>query len=137
MEDYRRLIEAVDLEDLYVLDFNSSRRITLEFPLQLKHELTIGHPDISKTEISVNATLTLDATEKSVDEADVNIEVTWRLVYSFTDLNPLELEEELVLRFINTNVPLNVWPYARSAVTAATAQMGLPPLVLETYKVFG
>ena len=47
----------------------------------------------------------------------------------------LPYDIELKQRFVERNVPVNVWPYIREIVATMTAKMGLPPLVLPTLKI--
>lgn len=139
---YKDLVKAVELEELFIVDLHSTRRVDVDFPLRLISDFSIGEPELLDSAIVVEATLDLSADARDVpsetlDDPMVQIKMTWRVVYSLTDKNPREIEAKLVQEFVKRNVPLNVWPYARAAVTSATAQMGLPPLVLETYKVYG
>lgn len=61
------------------------------------------------------------------------------LTYSVASLdmhaaNPKQ-KKEVLAYFIRRNVPMNVWPYAREFISSMTVRMGLPALVIATYKV--
>lgn len=45
-----------------------------------------------------------------------------------------DFEEEYYEKFIQNNVPINIWPYAREIVSSLTNKMGYPPLYLPLYK---
>lgn len=142
MNAYKDLVRAVELEELFIVDFRSTRRVDIDFPLRFATEFSIGEPVLSERAIAVEATLDFSADARHVpnntaDNPSVQIKISWQVVYSFADKDPRDIDEKLVQEFVQRNVPLNVWPYARAVVTTATAQMGLPPLVLETFKVFG
>lgn len=44
-----------------------------------------------------------------------------------------EYEEEIE-QFVEKNVPINAWPYVRETVSSITTRMGLPPLIIPTFK---
>jgi len=142
LEAYKELVRAVELAELYVTEFRSSRQADIEFPLRFSTALRLDEPVFAPRALIVEPVFQLSAGKDDVQAADatsalVEIKIVWRVVYSFGDKDPRDFDEALVHEFVRRNVPLNVWPYARAAVTAATAQMGLPPLVIETYKVLG
>lgn len=142
IESYKEFVRAVELEELYLAEIQSRRKKDIEFPLRLGIKLDIGQPVLSRDRLSVEATFKLvadsrDRTTEQSDDPMFQMKMIWYVVYSFADKDPSDFATEIVKEFVKRNVPLNVWPYVRAAVTAATAQMGLPPLVLETYKVFG
>ncbi|MGI6533805.1 MAG: protein-export chaperone SecB [Peptococcia bacterium] len=62
------------------------------------------------------------------------IEILFNIEYH----NPsgTELSEKDRDRFLHTNVPLNVWPYARELISSLTTRMGYPPLLILPFKVY-
>lgn len=53
------------------------------------------------------------------------------------DISKLEkfIPDQLYEDFVQNNVPVNLWPYAREAIQSGTTKMGYPPLIIRPYRV--
>lgn len=45
------------------------------------------------------------------------------------------VSKEIIDNFINSNVPVNVWPYIREIIHNATIRMGYAPLIIKPFRV--
>ncbi|GMO00749.1 hypothetical protein [Parageobacillus thermoglucosidasius] len=67
-----------------------------------------------------------------------DIEFSYILEYRLQKSNDIHLEkeglEEAIKLFVQRNVPVNIWPYARELISQLTMSMGFPPLLIGTYK---
>lgn len=80
-----------------------------------------------------------ELTSENINPEDVlfNISFVLKLKYSLEldDVKDImiELEKEINL-FIEKNVPINAWPYARETISSITTRMGFPALVIPPFK---
>lgn len=75
-----------------------------------------------------------DAQVSSQTEEPLLFQISFKLNVSYKMSEDREWEEEIIERFIKTNLPINVWPYARELVSSTSTRMGFPPLFLPLYK---
>ncbi|EOU1741768.1 protein-export chaperone SecB [Clostridium perfringens] len=69
---------------------------------------------------------------KSKDELCLTLNLKFNIKYSVKDLELFS--EEYVQKFIDKNVPINIWPYAREIISSITSRMGYPSLIISPYK---
>ncbi|MBO0961010.1 protein-export chaperone SecB [Neobacillus sp. MM2021_6] len=62
------------------------------------------------------------------------IEVELVIEYD-TSLSKQVIPDEIYNDFVQNNVPVNLWPYAREAIQSGTTRMGYPPLTIRPYRV--
>ncbi|PIH05229.1 protein-export chaperone SecB [Clostridium combesii] len=62
----------------------------------------------------------------------VNIEFTLRAIYEIEDLK--SYDQVYIAEFIDRNIPVNVWPYAREIISSLTTRIGYPALVIDPFK---
>jgi preprotein translocase subunit SecB len=87
-------------------------------------------------EIIALAEFTLEGTSAETNNSELRIHMIWQLGYSIDrQESSFEMSENLINRFIERNVAINIWPYTRELVASLTAKMSLTPLVLPTLKV--
>ena len=133
--EYRKLIEAIELEDLHVLGLRSSRAVDLTWPLKVQEEFDPGTATQVDGKIRVESTFRLEARCGEAPEPSIQIEALWLVTYSLAQEYEGPVPEEVLGDFVRRNVPVNLLPQIRSVVMTVTSQMGLPPLVLKTYKI--
>lgn len=63
----------------------------------------------------------------------LNLEFELRVIYKLDDID--KYEDEYILKFIEINLPINIWPYAREIISSMTTRIGYPVLVISPYKV--
>lgn len=66
------------------------------------------------------------------DESLVELKFELRAVYKFESIE--EYEDKYILKFIERNIPVNIWPYAREIISSITTRIGYPALVISPYK---
>lgn len=76
--------------------------------------------------------------EATIDDHEklFSIEFEMILYYSLKDINSLDDKRKLLEKFIENNVPINFWPYAREYVSDLTMRMGFPPLYIPMFKQY-
>ena len=72
---------------------------------------------------------------KIICEEKVMVELKFQLraIYKLHDI--VNYDESYILEFINRNVPVNIWPYAREIISSITTRIGYPTLVIDPYRV--
>lgn len=133
-ERYSRFIEGLDLRQIYLLSLSCSRQVDLEgerWLVDLTPEFQIVDSDKSE-EIMVEARLRANAHHQK--EQMVVVDATFMLIYH--SASETKFDDEIKEVFLKNNPPLNVWPYAREVISSMTTRMGLPPLIIEPYKVY-
>lgn len=65
-------------------------------------------------------------------EAEFTISFKYEILYYH---NNITIDDEIIKTFVNVNVPINIWPYARELVSSITTRMGYSPLILGAYKI--
>lgn len=65
-------------------------------------------------------------------EGLVNLKFELRAIYKFNSIE--DYEDDYILMFIERNVPINIWPYAREIISSITTRIGYPALVISPYK---
>jgi preprotein translocase subunit SecB len=115
--------------------------------LQVKR---LNKPGSNKLEVELEPNFRL-ATEKRKDKllamADfkVNIKdekdneiliIQAEFLLTYTYSGEISITDDIQEKFLETNVPLNSWPYGRELISSITTRMGYPALVIGTFKVF-
>lgn len=135
MEKYNDFIKNVELLDVNVEKIACDKRISYQ---ECEHGLKINmEPEFELKEIvddflRVLAVFHLVCHEEKDEKSTVfEIHTTFELLYS---IDGTEVSEEVIERFIDVNVPVNVWPYGRELISSLTTRMGFPALIIGTYK---
>ncbi|WP_251555104.1 protein-export chaperone SecB [Neobacillus muris] len=141
---YNQLIRAVDLDNIFIQSCNSQRfhhsllkSSQIDTNIQMTQRLEYYKDDFFAT----SAFFDIKAFEEDHEENLIfNIQFTFILEYRISGLNSeLYNSEELqkaLDQFVKNNVPVNVWPYGREFIAQITTRMGLPQLLIGTYKYF-
>lgn len=133
-ERYSKFIEGIDLQQIYLVSLNCNRLVELEgdsWHVDLRPGFRVVDSDKSD-EITVEARIQASAYHKK--EQMVVVDATFMLIYhSASEIN---FDDEIKEIFLKSNPPLNIWPYAREIISSMTTRMGLPPLIIEPYKVY-
>lgn len=132
---YRRLVESVELDELALLVFEHHREAEAHPPFKVSSEFTTSLEDCPDGKITALANFHLKAVSDATNSEEMLMKMVWQLIYSFSCGEDLEVDIELKQKFVERNVPVNVWPYIREIVATMTAKMGFPPLVLPTLKI--
>lgn len=139
---YNEFIRNIELSKIFLLSINCKR------PLEYSKESFPLAADIKKPRFEIakdsqkalTVIATIEVVIKPEDDAqeptegeETSITASFALEYKKT--NNVEVSDEIIDRFLNTNVPLNCWPYGREIISSITTRMGYPALILPTIKV--
>ncbi|WP_339171844.1 protein-export chaperone SecB [Anoxybacillus sp. FSL W8-1294] len=138
---YERLIQAVDLDNLYLHSINSKRYYPDPFQGNVDVDIQTGQRlEYYKDDFfAALAMFYINAHEENNPDNKVfDIEFSYILEYRLQKSNDNHLEgenlEEAIKLFVQRNVPINIWPYARELISQLTTRMGFPQLLIGTYK---
>lgn len=140
---YEELVSNVEIETINV------RRLNLESFIQPHKVKDYLHGDNS-IEVDIRDEFKLEISNDEEDtfvaigliqvsariEEDIIflVDVELAATYDTTNINGV-IHSELYEKFVNQNVPVNLWPYARELIQTGTTRMGYPPLVIRPYRV--
>jgi hypothetical protein len=153
--DYRAVARVASRSQLLSVDLRSCRADcaspATEFPVGWSDDAFVGYrarvastPDGDgkfRNEMSFLAVYKagIDFAVASLDEMgddtppDMALEVVFELAYRLAE--NAELEDGDLEQFALANSTLHAWPYWREIGQAMTTRMGIPPLVIGTYKL--
>ncbi len=154
-EKYNKLIESIELDDieLYSLEcwknknFPPKKRTSIQIGLKSNKKETY----LEQTDLNVQFGFEITAFSDEVDDPknreDIpNKEILFNIKF-ILELNyilDLDNVDDILIdykdeidRFVENNVPVNAWPYAREIISSVTTRMGFPSLVIPTYKHIG
>ncbi len=135
-DPYSKLISAVELDRIELLHLEHKRNHELHPPFTVSTDLQTSLRNYQDEEIIALAEFTLEGTSAETNNSELRIHMIWQLGYSIDrQESSFEMSENLINRFIERNVAINIWPYTRELVASLTAKMSLTPLVLPTLKV--
>lgn len=125
-------LQSIELEEMKVKRYRNNEyrgRVNVEYGIKGTEIETFGKELI----INVNfvTKTTLDNHEKS---KLFEISFTYSLLYKFFEYSAENFTEDYIDMFLEINVPINIWPYARELVSSISVKMGYPALVIGTYK---
>lgn len=138
--EYRKLIEAVELAEMYFTDLQAWRDSSIDGQLTARTQMDIRRDPVADGNHDIVARVTfllqgfLHETKDTSKEV-VKIKLEWLVRYSYQKARDFHPSNDLVEEFVQRNVPVNVWPYIRYIVSMLTIQMCLPPLILPMWKM--
>ncbi|EEL27567.1 hypothetical protein bcere0018_33630 [Bacillus cereus Rock1-15] len=154
-ESYEFFIEAVDFKKVEVVSLESrqnenfqpeGKMLDVYLDHKIKDEVVMDGVEMEvKVEFNAFAHKCQDELPNSpgkISDEDKLFEVKFvlKLLYylNLEDNKKLLIEisndQEIIDTFVNKNVPINVWPYAREIISNITMKMGFPPLMIPPYK---
>lgn len=128
---YKKFIEnmeimAINLKELKVTDVN----------LKVDRDaltVTVGYDDKgyqkNGEELEVFPCFLIEVESDSNKESAFKIEIQYSVLYHIENL--MQFGEEYIDIFLNTNVPVNIWPYGREFISSLTTKMGFQPLLIK------
>ncbi len=131
-EEYGNFIDGIELTKVYLSDAKV-RRIrtpTLDTPLSFGQE--VGKNKFNNVEGGFTSTFNLHVTllEDGNDKPFGDINVTYTAEYN----SAKKMTKDIFEIFGSYNLPLNLYPYVREYVHTTTNRMGMPTLILPTFK---
>lgn len=151
VERYARFIKDIELESVLLESVEAKRdweKFLQPNNLNVYFEPMIGPTwKVRDQSLEVLASLVVravtDSEPEGASESDpaLFIRTGFLLVYVYngegnlSDYVSAPGNEEILKAFVDKNVPVNAWPYFREMIASLTTRMGLPPLIVPTYKV--
>jgi Preprotein translocase subunit SecB. len=136
VEQYSRVVKAVELDEIRLLKVvaectpgTQPQAIDVETSFRLDKVV-----DVASGRLEAQAHLLVSGKTAASEEPMLRVELSWLVRYRLPQ--GFSTSDETGQSFLDRNVPVNIWPYAREFVSELTARMGfLPPLVLPVLKI--
>lgn len=135
IKKYNEFVKGLELEEIVLSELDSKRISEPEkghWVFDVKHDFSL----ILKSEEKLKAKAQFIVSTQNKDSGQELFSIKAVFLINYKNSSKIELTEEMEKRFINTNIPLNIWPYAREIVSSLSTRMGYPPLIIGTFKVF-
>lgn len=150
-QKYNELITKINLDKIELDSLNCKQNTDFrdtfgELDIALEHDIKSVDKDGVELRVQMGfevAAAETKGTEKTIEDLSeertlFKINFSLNLIYTFKVEDKidflLDLEEEIKV-FVDNNVPVNAWPYARETISSITTRMGLPSLVIPPYKI--
>ncbi|MDI3312679.1 MAG: protein-export chaperone SecB [Thermoanaerobacterium sp.] len=135
MEDkYKEFIKNVELLSIYLSELDCKRsndNTKFQKGININFNYSFEVEEIEEKGFNSKAIFKIIGITENVNVLEIYAE--FRALYGLKAA--LEIDKELIEKFVKVNLPLNIWPYARELISSMTIRMGLPPLILNTYKI--
>ena len=132
-EEYRRILENVRLDTLYLMDLITKYEegfISNSLNLDIKEKYKfIQNEQI----LTVYYEYKLSAKDDSFEKAALNLKVKYIVKYDI--MRDLMISKEFMDIFSDLTLSLLLWPYFRELVNNMIYRMGMPPLVLPMKRI--
>lgn len=139
---YSEFVRALDIVDVHLLHFNGTKywsKQTLPVAANVDVKFRPELQEVSAGTFKAKASFVVSATTNDTKDKVFGLEFEICLVYSVPNLNEDFAQspdgKQVLDEFINRNVPVNVWPYAREFISSMTVRMGFPAVVIGTFKI--
>ncbi|CAN5493092.1 hypothetical protein BH24DEI1_BH24DEI1_09510 [soil metagenome] len=131
-EEYREFLQGLELKQVYLSAAKIKRSRTPDFEAPLRYGHGFGKSKYGQLEDGFSASFTFHAVllEEDIEQPFGEIDVTFTAEYS----SERKMTKKIFEVFEELNLPLNLYPYVREYVHAATSRMGMPSLILPTFK---
>lgn len=133
-EKYSKLVEAVEIKQILIknLEINDVKFPKIEgskYEVKLDYKCESFERGLDSIEFYPNFNIRIEY------ESDIMVEIRFKLraIYGIESIS--EYEDEYILKFMDLNVPVNIWPYAREVISSMTTRIGYPSLVISPYRV--
>lgn len=152
---YNKLIESIEIKKIELMSLECRQNNNFEFKKKANIDIGIQNnvEEYNIRGLDLNVYFNFEVTafynndydqmeeleSGNINPDDVLFHITFvlRLNYSLElhDVKEImnELEKEIAL-FVEKNVPINAWPYAREMISSITTRMGFPALVIPPFK---
>lgn len=131
-EEYGEFVHGIELRKVYLSDARIKRVRTPVLDSTLSFGQSVGKNKFGKTEDGFFATFNFHVTllEEGDEKPFGDINVTYTAEYS----SEKKITRNIFEVFEAYNLPLNLYPYVREYVHTTTNRMGMPTLILPTFK---
>jgi len=131
-EEYRNIIEAIELDTLYLSESNTRFKedfISSNLRLGIEEKNTFIQEDST---LKVFYSFKLTASDQSKTEPAIYIFVKYTVRYKI--LKEVIITKDFMKVFSDITIGMLLWTYFREFVNNTTYRMGMPPLVLPLKK---
>jgi preprotein translocase subunit SecB len=130
-EIYRKIVNGLELKNLYLTSCNSSvDRANIGPDVKIKIDDDASFTRSEKKEIEVIQTFSIQAKDQASKKKVLNIKCEYRLIFTSKE----DFTEEFFEVFKKVNLPINSWPFFREFVYNMTSRMFIPPLAIPLIK---
>lgn len=131
-KEYKKFIQGLELKDLKVVYTKASVKESFTPPASVKLKMTPSYKLLKDNRVKVIHEYKLECVRKGRKNPGFVVEVRYIVLYS----SKSPMTKELFKIFSESSLLLHTWPYFRQYVHQMTFLMNLPPLILDTVKVF-
>lgn len=131
-EDYRNILEALELSTLFVTELNSKLR---EDDASDRLSLKIDEANSFVQEgnlLKIIYSYKFSAKDDAKDDAAISINVKYTVVYTLT--KEVQVTKDFMKVFSDLTLGMLLWPYFRELINNTIYRMGYPQLVLPLRK---
>ena len=129
---YRNFIKDLELKELKVILTKASVKETFKPPASIHIKVGSGYKKLKNKKVKVIQKYKLECVKKGKEKPGFTIEIHYSLLYT----SKIPINKEIFEIFSQSSLRLHTWPYFRQFVHQMTMLMNLPPLVLDTIKIF-
>jgi len=131
-EDYRNIIESLDLDTLYVIELNSKfseTEVASGLNLNIDDSYSFEQTD---SVLKVYYTFKLSAKNESKENDAISIKAKYVVRYTLS--KQVEITKDFMKIFTEISIGMLLWTYFRELVNNNIYRMGMPQLVLPLKK---
>lgn len=121
------VIKNICLKNLELSDVIYPDKDNVQLEVQMKYKCDEFNAATNVIEFYPKFDVKVNYDEKEL----FSIKFTMRAVYALAEED--KYEDEYIQEFINRNVPINVWAYAREIISSMTTRIGYPAIFIEPY----
>lgn len=131
---YNKFIKNLEIEDIQLNELTTRCFVDLDdIESELYMELSYKCIDMKIKSIDeMNVFPEFDVKVKSNEMVCLKIRLKFKIKYTIDSLN--SFNDQYLELFIDKNVPINIWPYAREVISSITTRMGYPQLIIKPFK---
>lgn len=131
-EEYRNLLDALELDTLYLIELSSKFNEDVNSP-SLKLDTNEKHSFLQEGSIlKIIYSYKLMAIDESTNDPAIVISTKYTVRYNLT--KDVSISKDFMSVFSELTLGMLLWPYFREMVSNVISRMGLPPLVLPLKK---
>ena len=124
-------IDKIKLKKLLVDTIDNDEEISKKnVPLSVNLVYTANNYELKDNKLCINV-----ETKDECQNIVFKINFIYKIEYVLKNIKLSDVGEENIENFININVPINIWPYAREIISSITTRMGYSPLIIEPYTI--
>lgn len=136
-EEYNKFLEEITIESINLKYISAEKKENISKLENNKAIFVQVDYDTDKYKVSSDklcVDVLFDIGAKDEFENSVfDIKFIYTLEYSLKEIDLLSIDDNIISKFIEKNIPVNVWPYAREIISSITTRMGYPAFIIRPY----